>query len=73
MFRSSRLAFVVRTPLACFVLLLFVSLVAAAPLRAQDWFKTETSSGADRIRIAVAGFKPASAEAQTVSLKQIFD
>ena len=29
-------------------------------LRAQDWFNTETSTGASNIRIAVADFKPAS-------------
>lgn len=49
-------------------------LVAASCLgSAQDWFHTETSSGADRIRIAVADFKPASTDAPTPSLKQTFD
>ncbi|GAC1361037.1 MAG: Tol-Pal system beta propeller repeat protein TolB [Acidobacteriaceae bacterium] len=41
--------------------------------RAQDWFKTETSSGADRIRIAVADFKPAANDAETQPLKSTFD
>ena len=45
----------------------------AAPLRAQDWFKTETSSGAANIRIAVADFKPLSADAQATALKRTFD
>ena len=48
-------------------------LVSVAPLRAQDWFKTETSSGAANIRIAVADFKPLSADAQVTDLKRIFD
>ena len=39
----------------------------------QDWFKTETSSGADRIRIAVANFKPLSGDPQTSGLKTTFD
>jgi TolB protein len=40
---------------------------------AQDWFKTETSSGASSIRIAVADFKPGSTDPQTIPLKQTFD
>ena len=48
-------------------------LVCAAPLRAQDWFKTETSSGAANIRIAVADFKPHSADPQAANLKRTFD
>jgi len=48
---------------------LVILLVAtgSSSLLAQDWFKTETSSGADRIRIAVADFKPASADSQTTT------
>lgn len=49
-------------------------LILCAPtLQAQDWFKTETSSGADRIRIAVANFKPLSSDAQTAGFKGTFD
>ncbi len=46
-------------------------LLAPASLRAQDWFKTETSSGAERIRVAAADFQPASVE--VTPLKQVFD
>ncbi len=54
------------------IAIFFVVLAAAQPsLRAQDWFKTETSSGADRIRIAVADFKAGSVDAQP--LKTTFD
>jgi TolB protein len=42
-------------------------------MRAQDWFKTETSSGVSNIRIAVADFKPLSADPQTAGLKRTFD
>jgi TolB protein len=52
------------------LLLLFVS---AASLQAQDWFKTETSSGVSSIRIAVADFKPLSGDQQTANLKKTFD
>ena len=49
-------------------------LLSAAPLRAQDWFKTETSAGVSNIRIAVADFKAVSAvDPQTTPLKRTFD
>jgi TolB protein len=52
---------------------LLILLVSAASVRAQDWFKTETSSGVSNIRIAVADFKPLSADPQTADLKRTFD
>ena len=55
------------------LLILGLLFLSVAPLRAQDWFKTETSSGADRIRIAVSDFKPSTADAQTSTLKRTFD
>ncbi len=59
------------------LLLLLIFLAAAAslsvPLAAQDWFKTETSSGADRIRVAVADFKPAVVDPETATDKRTFD
>src|SRR5258708_16592748 len=42
-------------------------------MRAQDTFKTETSSGVTNIRIAVADFKPASSDPQTDGFKRTFD
>src|SRR5271156_3471684 len=53
---------------AIFLLFAFVPL-----LRAQDTFKTETSSGVTNVRIAVADFKPSSTDPQTSSLKTTFD
>ena len=55
------------------LLLLLVALAVTLSAPAQDTFHTETSSGADRIRIAVADFKPASVDPQTPALKQTFD
>ncbi len=53
-------------------LLAVLTLVLVSPSApAQDWFKTETSSGADRIRIAVSSFKAATPDAGP--LKQTFD
>src|ERR1700692_3173384 len=42
-------------------------------LRAQDNVFTGTNTGAQRIRIAVADFKPGSADPQTTPLKSTFD
>jgi TolB protein len=54
-------------------LLSAILLLSSSGVFAQDSFKTETSSGAQRIRIAVADFKPSSADGQTSGEKQIFD
>lgn len=62
-----RVAGLAITAFAC----LFFAIVS--PAMAQDWFKTETSSGVSNIRIAVADFKAASADPQTSPLKQTFD
>ena len=40
---------------------------------AQDWVKTGTNLGVERIRLAVADFKPASTDPQTPTLKNTFD
>jgi TolB protein len=63
--------------------LIRIALVSAASLalcipctraNAQDWFKTETSSGVSNIRIAVADFKAVSTnDPQTIPLKRTFD
>ncbi len=58
--------------LYCRGALLFL-FACSAILRAQDTFKTETSSGVSNIRIAVADFKPASADPHVSSLKRTFD
>ncbi len=58
----------------CQMALFALTLLLLAPAaRAQDWFKTETSTGAERIRLAAADFKAASANPETQDLKQTFD
>lgn len=53
---------------------LLLALSLSAPLlRAQDWFKVDINKGADRIRIAVADFKPVSADPRTHGFKRTFD
>ncbi len=55
----------------CLVFVLF----AVGPRRAaaQDWVRTGTNLGAPRIRLAAAGFSPASGDPQTAPLKTTFD
>ena len=48
-------------------------LLPALRLKAQDWVRTGTNLGNDRIRIAAADFKPASDDPQTPALKTAFD
>lgn len=56
------------------VLLLIGSLlIGPSPAVAQDWVRTGTNLGAQRIRLAAAGFNPASADPQTAALKTTFD
>jgi TolB protein len=63
-----------RLPLSCltFAFLLW-TVLSAHTMRAQDNVFTGTNTGAQRIRIAVADFKPGSADAQTTPLKSTFD
>jgi TolB protein len=59
-----------------FSLLFFISLlglVIAPVLHAQDWVRTGTNLGVQRIRLAAASFKPANGDVQTLPLKSIFD
>src|SRR5579875_1897006 len=58
-----------RFSLGVFLLLL----ISAATVHAQDWFKTETTSGASTIRIAAADFKQLSPDPHAAQLKRIFD
>jgi TolB protein len=61
-------------PILCWnLLLLLLALLPARLLQAQDWFKTETSTGAGTIRLAAANFKPQSPDPQTAALKRTFD
>jgi TolB protein len=55
--------------------LLFLSLIilSAIPAMAQDWIRTGSNLGNERIRIAVADFKPVGDDPQTPALKAAFD
>jgi TolB protein len=55
--------------LTALVLLLALPLTA----HAQDWFHLETSTGAGKLRLAVAGFKPVSGDPNTSPEKSVFD
>jgi TolB protein len=72
MLRLKRTTFLWRAFIGCLESLLLL-LAGASVLHAQEGFKTETSSGVSNIRIAVADFKPASADPQTSSFKHTFD
>jgi TolB protein len=50
-----------------------LSLSAGISLHAQDWVRTGTNLGVQRIRLAAADFKPGTADPQTGSLKSAFD
>ncbi len=50
-----------------------LGLVLVPALHAQDWVRTGTNLGVQRIRLAAAGFKPANGDVQTLPLKSIFD
>ena len=70
MFRSV-LTPLLRRPSAKRLVIVLAVLAVTTYLPAQDWFKTETASGADRIRIAVADFK--ARDTQASPLKKTFD
>ena len=53
--------------------LLIAALFIAPVLHAQDWFHLETSTGAGKLRLAVASFKSASTDPNTLPLKGVFD
>jgi len=47
--------------------------IASMPVAAQDWIRTGSNLGNDRIRIAAADFKPVGGDPQTPALKAAFD
>ncbi|MGB7190214.1 MAG: translocation protein TolB, partial [Acidobacteriaceae bacterium] len=58
--------------LPIFLALLFTLAITPA-LQAQDWVRTGTNLGVQRIRLASARFKPLNNDSQTLQLKSIFD
>jgi len=55
-----------------FVVVIACSLVATS-VQAQDWVKTGTSLGVERVRLAVADFKPSTADAANAALDKTFN
>lgn len=58
--------------LRAFVLISICCLLSAASV-AQDWIKTGTGLGIDKVRLAVADFKPSNADAQNAALLKTFN
>jgi TolB protein len=60
---------------SCFrkLALLSVCILSCSLLHAQDWFHLETSTGAGKLRLAVANFKPTGSNPSTGADKAAFD
>jgi len=56
----------------CFALILACCFFSTA-LRAQDWVKTGTALGVEKVRLAVSDFKPATSDAQNTALLKTFN
>lgn len=64
------------SPLRLLLTVCLIALIAPAlapRLQAQDWVRTGTNLGVQRIRLAAAMFKPMNGDVQTLPLKSIFD
>ncbi len=59
--------------LAAFLSLLTLLPLLAPPLRAQDWIRTGTGLGVQKVRLAVPDFKPSTSDAQNPALLQVFN
>src|SRR5277367_3475552 len=62
-----------RTIAAVISLLLAAALTAAPCLAQQDWIKTGTGLGVDKVRLAVPDFKPATSDAKNADLLKVFN
>jgi TolB protein len=54
-------------------LLLLIALFLALPSLAQDWIKTGTGLGMEKVRLAVPDFKPSTADAKNGDLLNVFN
>ena len=62
------------SPRFLFLLIAIIFIGSLTPcIQAQDWVKTGTNLGVQKIRLAAADFKAASSDAQTTPLKSVFD
>src|SRR5579864_450318 len=62
-----------RTTAAIFFLLLTVVLIATPGLGQQDWIKTGTGLGMEKVRLAVPDFKPSTTDAKNPDLLKVFN
>jgi TolB protein len=53
--------------------LIFLAALTAMPVAAQDWIRTGSNLGNQRIRLAAADLKPVGGDPQTAALKTAFD
>jgi len=63
----------VRVDVSVRLLAAFVLLVAALPLHAQDWIRTGTGLGVEKVRLAVPDFKAATADPKNATLLTVFN
>jgi TolB protein len=61
-----------RVSAAVFFLFL-AAVVAVTPCSGQDWIKTGTGLGMEKVRLAVPDFKPSTADAQNAALLKVFN
>ncbi len=55
------------------LVLIFCFCLLTSPLLAQDWVKTGTSLGVEKVRLAVADFKPSNGDPQNAALLRTFN
>jgi TolB protein len=55
------------------LVLTFSCCILVSPLLAQDWVKTGTSLGVEKVRLAVADFKPSTGDPQDTALRKTFN
>ena len=56
-----------------FLLVLMLLIGLGLPCAAQDWIRTGTGLGVDKVRIAVPDFKPSTSDSKNADLQKVFD
>src|ERR1700739_3240326 len=59
--------------LRCSSCLVFIALLFAIPAFSQDWIRTGTGLGVEKVRLAVPDFKVATTDQSSPQLQQVFD
>jgi TolB protein len=66
--------YTIKSRVSAAVLFLFLTaVIAVTPCLGQDWIKTGTGLGMEKVRLAVPDFKPSTADAQNVVLLKVFN